>query len=93
MNTYMNRWTVLLNWTVVMLIVWSLFVARTVSVTTFVLWWAGRRHLEDPPFRVVDARAWFASLHIIIGADDYPLHAGADGCNSVVLLRAVPARR
>jgi membrane associated rhomboid family serine protease len=37
MNTYTNRWTVLLNWTVVMLIVWSLFVPRTVSVTTFVL--------------------------------------------------------
>jgi hypothetical protein len=56
-------------------------------------WWAGRRHLEDPRFRVVDARAWFASLLIIIGADDYPLHAGAGGCNSIVLLRAVPIRR
>jgi len=35
--TYMNRWTVALSWTVGMLIVWSLFVPRTVSVTTFTL--------------------------------------------------------
>jgi membrane associated rhomboid family serine protease len=37
MNTHINRWTVSLSWTVAMLIVWSLFVPRTVSVTTFVL--------------------------------------------------------
>lgn len=37
MRTYMNRWTVSLGWTVGMLIVWSLFVPRTVSVTTFFL--------------------------------------------------------
>jgi membrane associated rhomboid family serine protease len=37
MNSHANRWTVALAWTVGMLIVWSLFVPRTVSVTTFVL--------------------------------------------------------
>ena len=37
MNTFMNRWTVSLGWAVGMLIVWSLFVPRTVSVTTFSL--------------------------------------------------------
>jgi len=34
---YMNRWTVSLVWIIGMLIVWALFVPRTVSVTTFVL--------------------------------------------------------
>jgi hypothetical protein len=37
MNPYTNRWTVSLAWLVGMLIVWSLFVPRSVSVTTFFL--------------------------------------------------------
>lgn len=37
MNSHINRWTISVSWTVVMLIVWSLFVPRAVSVTTFFL--------------------------------------------------------
>ncbi len=34
---YVNRWTISVIWMIGMLIVWSLFVPRAVSVTTFVL--------------------------------------------------------
>jgi hypothetical protein len=34
---YLNRWTVSLVWIIGMVIVWALFVPRTVSVTTLVL--------------------------------------------------------
>ena len=57
MSTYLNRWTAVLGWTTLMLIVWALFVPRGLSTGTFTLlaatgalllfsgsvWWAGRR--------------------------------------------------
>ena len=57
MITHVNRWTAVLGWTTLMLIVWALFVPRGLSVGTFTLlaatgalllvsasmWWAGGR--------------------------------------------------
>ena len=37
MSTYLNRWTGALGWAATMTIVWTLFVPRGLSVTTFVL--------------------------------------------------------
>ncbi len=56
MSTY-ARWTTVMGWTTLMLIVWALFVPRGLSVGTFTLlaatgalvlvsgsaWWAGHR--------------------------------------------------
>ncbi len=37
MTTYLNRWTIMLGWMVLLSIVWTLFVPGSISVTTFVL--------------------------------------------------------
>jgi len=37
MIRYANRWTALSGWTVLMVIVWTLFVPRGLSVSTFTL--------------------------------------------------------
>ena len=37
MTRYVNRWTALLGWTALMSIVWTLFVPRGLSATTFTL--------------------------------------------------------
>jgi nicotinamide riboside transporter PnuC len=41
MTAYKNRWSVVVAWAVVMLIVWALFVPKGVSVGTFTLMTAG----------------------------------------------------
>ena len=37
MTTYVNRWTAVLGWTVLMSIVWTLFVPKGLSAGTFTL--------------------------------------------------------
>ena len=37
MTTYINRWTAVVAWLVLMLIVWALFMPRTLSTGTFTM--------------------------------------------------------
>lgn len=54
-NRIVNRWTAVFGWTVMMLIVWSLFVPRGLSVGSFVL-----LCLAGPLLLVAGAMFWNA---------------------------------